>query len=319
MAGGIKMDRARRVVDHAAVTVRQVAEIPAKRRPPLHCYYEACAALVRFRKGHSRYKGTPNEHWVSGHFYLVSGEQHALECLFNVGRAITQIVQQSRAVEEARGLFDELKSGLFTIRLQVLNEGMRRLRYYEQQARRNGAAPVGAQYERDMRVMPMHFRSAAGVCRIRSLLDGIEELERVLTIQANGRAIPWNAFFYEHSRLNELCCAFLEGLDHPVAFEFAVRNHHRAKTAGSVAVQGSGTTVSAIQDGVQRMLVPRLYMREGLEREFELGRTYVVIGSPFGGYDDKFVNLNVTIHDASQCVLRIEDEVDANIQHRRAR
>lgn len=53
-------------------------------------------------------------------------------------------------------------------------------------------------------------------------------------------------------------------------------------------------------------------MRPGLEAALERGRTYIILGKPWGGFDGNMVNLNVTIQDPSQWIVRIDDEIGAN-------
>ena len=175
-------------------------------------------------------------------------------------------------------------------------------------------------YIRSEEQIASYFRSAAGIAKLRSLIQessDVEELKRLVKIQYKDDLIPWNDFYYDDTRYHMLFNRLEKGrIPHPVAISATLKGqvgfYKEAKY-----FPWSFQCYSQIQEeGDQKLVyVPKLQLaKESFHRTLFSGDRLLIVGDAWANKvkDDSsiFRNLNISVFNKSQ--FKKELDVESN-------
>ncbi len=244
---------------------------------------------------------------VPAFFRLKSGLKHAGKCPCTVEGALDLLLRGSRAVED--GLPAEFEQVLGTLQFR-LNIPMVMTK------KRQEAYPTEAFGERVGVIwkegsLDSYCRSAVGLAIIWNSVDEARdrrELSERVVIADRGKTLPWNQFFFPHSRYESLAKQLSKKKKQPRAVALTVKNVRHRENQYSV-VQCAAVRTSE-RNGYLRV-GPVILAPSTIAKKFRIGSQYIAFGDWFLGDENeyqipetthkiKFQNVMVTVHRAAQ-------------------
>jgi len=308
MAKGISMGTARK--KGCGDKVFNICELNNEDKGELLCHH--CSAEVTYVSEYKR-----KEKVVSAYLRLGQEEVHDEDCRFTVQGAVDTLVAESQAVEDYAPIFEVQDDGTYLFRMNVLVEAHKVAEQIDDLIKQGDGdlekVYKGRNYVKSERALANYFRSAAGVARIRSLIqssDDVEQLKQLIKIQYQDKMISWNDFYFEQSRYSALSKKLeSKKISYPVAIGISIKaHHHDDKWKFPYCVQGYTDTKKI--DEVTRIYVPRIRAkRNSLIDCFKVDSTYIVVGNAWlsrvSDVDNPYRNIQMVIYKKQQFVKDI--------------
>lgn len=247
-----------------------------------------CRVSIQYISGHTKKSShTP----VAAYLKLWQGVSHESWCSYIVKNAVELLVADSKDVEDADSIFEKKADGSYVFRMnllveaQTVAEGLARL----EDAGDRSKQFKGKEYVRSGKHLDSYFRSAAGVAKLRSLIEEsaeIKELEDRIKIEYKGEMIKWSDFYYDDDSYDKLCKRLERGgVRHPVAISVTVKGLQPVNAAASkypwtiqCHKQVAGT------DTKRAVYIPKISaVNNELQQRFSVDTGYLVVGNIWGG------------------------------------
>ncbi|WP_163575094.1 hypothetical protein [Halomonas faecis] len=282
----------------------------------LGCRY--CGADIQYVSAHTRGASkTP----VSAHLKLWQDAEHRNGCGYSVKGAVDLLVADSNSVENTNPIFELQDDGSYLFRMNILIDAQKVAKNIKESGggfESSGHLSTRRNYIRSEKQLASYFRSAAGIAKLRSLIQessDVEELKRLVKIQYKDGFISWNDFYYDDTRYHMLFNRLIKGnLPHPVAISVTLKGqvgfYKEAKY-----FPWSFQCYSQIKEDNHKKLVyiPKLQLaRENFHRSMSAGETCLVVGDAWANKvkDDSsvFRNFNISVFNKSQFKKELDAE-----------
>lgn len=314
MSKGIKMEFARK--NDSGDTIFHISKLHRNDNGNLNCRY--CGANVQYVSAYVRHaSNTP----VSAYLKLWQESKHAIGCGYSVKGSVDLLVADSNAVETTAPIFERQRDGSYLFRMNILLDAQRVAQHLIESGEDFDSSEhlsTPRNYIRSEQQLASYFRSAAGIAKIRSLIqdsEDAEELSRLVKIQFKDDLIDWNDFYYDETRYHVLFKRLINGrLPHPVAVNLTLKgqvNH----SINARLFHWNFQCYSQIRerDDKKMVYIPKLYMaKENFTRSIFGDDTLLVVGNAWASeVKDKasiFRSFNISIFNASQ----FKKEIDAS-------
>lgn len=274
----------------------------------LGCKY--CRANIQYVSAHSRGASkTP----VSEYLKLWHDEEHSNGCSYSVQGAVDLLVSDSNSVENTNPIFELQYDGSYLFRMNILIDAQKvaqNLADSGNKLENSKHLSTRRNYIRSSEQIASYFRSAAGIAKLRSLIQDssdVEELKRLVKIQYKDVLVPWNDFYYDDTRYHVLFNRLARGsIPYPIAISAALKG----KVGFSEEAKyfpWSFQCYSQIQEESDQKLVyiPRLQLaKEKFHSSLSSGDRLLIVGSAWANKvkDESsiFRNFNISVFNKSQ-------------------
>ncbi|RQM78021.1 hypothetical protein EHZ47_02410 [Aeromonas jandaei] len=314
MSKGIKMEFARK--NDSGDTLFHISKLHKNDNGNLNCRY--CGTSVQYV---SAYKKRASKTPVSAYLKLWQDSEHAVGCGYSVKGAVDQLVADSNAVETTNPIFEHQSNGSYIFRMNILLDAQRVAQSLSDEGGNHDPSvhlSTHKNYIRSEQQLASYFRSAAGIAKIRSLIqdsEGAEELKGLVKIQFRDGFIDWNDFYYDDSRYHILYKRLVGSrIPHPIAVNLTLKGEV-AHSIHAKKFNWSFQCYSQIKDldGKKTVYIPRLYMaKESFTKSIAGDNTLLVVGNAWANElkDEKsiFRNFSISIFNQSQFKKEINKE-----------
>lgn len=285
----------------------------------LVCKY--CGADIQYVSAHTRGASkTP----VSEYLKLWQDEEHSNDCSYLVKGAVDLLVADSNSVENTHPIFELQDDGSYLFRMNILIDAQRVAQNLAESGDKfetSSHLSTRRNYIRSEEQIASYFRSAAGIAKLRSLIQessDVEELKRLVKIQYKDELIPWNDFYYDDTRYHVLFNRLAKGsIPYPVAISAILKGqvgfYKEAK-----CFPWSFQCYSQIQEeGDQKLVyIPWLKLaKENFQRSLSSGDRLLIIGDAWANKvkDDSsiFRSFNISVFNKSQFKKELDAENNA--------
>ncbi|WP_156830550.1 hypothetical protein [Methylobacter marinus] len=296
--------------------VFHVSKLQKSDNENLGCRY--CGADIQYVSAHTRGASkTP----VSAHLKLWQDAEHRNSCGYSVKGAVEFLVADSKSVENTNPIFVLQNDGSYLFRMNILIDAQKVAQNITESGGRFESSEhlsTRRNYIRSEEQLASYFRSAAGIVKLRSLIQessDVEELKRLVKIQYKNGFISWNDFYYDDTRYHILFNRLAKGnLPHPVAVSVTLK--------GTVGLNKearyfpwSFQCYSQIneENKKRRVYIPRLQLaKESLHRSMSDGETFLIVGDAWSNKvkDDFsiFRSFNISVYNKSQFKKELDAE-----------
>jgi len=282
----------------------------------LSCKY--CGTDIQYVSAHTRGASkTP----VSEYLKLWQDEEHSNGCSYSVRGAVDLLVSDSKSVENANPIFELQDDGSYLFRMNILIDAQRVAQNLAESCDKLETSrhlSTRRNYIRSEEQIASYFRSAAGIAKLRSLIQessDVEELKRIVKIQYKDDLIPWNDFYYDDTRYHVLFNRLTKGsIPYPIAISATLKGqvgfYKEAKH-----FPWSFQCYSQIREGSDKNLVyiPRLQLaKENFHRSLSSGDRLLIVGDVWANKvkdnSSIFRNLNISVFNKSQFKKELDAE-----------
>lgn len=300
----IKMNKARFISNNSNV---EIDVITSSENGDLKCRY--CEARVLYVSAYPRETKTGTT-YVPAYLRLKSNEFHRPDCQYDTDRLIEMIVANSKDIEKESSIFSTNERGQYSFRLHMLlkaiNATFTNERADNDLGKENGL--VAKTYTRSSQILSSYIKSAAGIAKLKAIIDGDDEkkLENSIQLIFDGKNISWNDFFYDTKNYAKVVKNILntETDYHPIAICITIKNEikENEKKKYKYSLQcftGDKTSINS----VKQIEVPWVITADKeIATLFKVNGNYLIIVKPFANKvtnkdDDKieFINLYLPI------------------------
>ena len=313
MGKGIKMEFARKKDSGDAIF--HISKLQKSDNGNLGCKY--CEADIQYVSAHTRGASkTP----VSEYLKLWQDEEHSNDCGYSVKGAVDLLVADSNSVENTNPIFELRDDGSYLFRMNILIDAQRVAQNLVETGDKFETCvhlSTRRNYIRSEEQIASYFRSAAGIAKLRSLIQespDIEELKRLVKIQYKDDFIPWNDFYYDDTRYNELFNRLAKGsIPYPVAISTTLKGQVEFYKEAKYFPWSFRCYSQILKKGDQRLVyIPKLQLaKENFHRSLSSGDKLLIVGNAWVNKvkDDSsfYRNFNISVFNKSQ----FKKEVDA--------
>lgn len=284
----------------------------------LRCKY--CGVDVQYVSAHTKGASkTP----VSEYLKLWQDEEHSNGCGYSVKGAVDHLVADSDSVENTHPIFELQGDGSYLFRMNILIDAQKvaqNLAESGEKLESSGHLSTRRNYIRSEEQLTSYFRSAAGIAKLRSLIQDssdVEELKNLVKIQYKNDLIPWNDFYYDDTRYHILFNRLARGrVPHPVAISITLKGQVGYYKEAKYFPWSFKCYSQIKEEGDQRLVyIPKLQLaRESFHRSLSSGEKLLVVGDAWANKvkDDSsiFRNFNISVFNKSQ--FKKELDADSN-------
>ncbi len=314
MSKGIKMEFSKK--KNSGETIYHISKLKKSDNGNLNCRY--CGADVQYVSAHTR---GASKMPVSAYLKLWRDAEHSNECGYSVKGAVDLLVAESNSVEDTYPIFELQDDGSYLFRMNILVDAQR----VEQELSKSGKEFEASEhlssrrnYIRSEKQLASYFRSAAGIAKLRSLIQessDVEMLKNAIKIQYKDSFVSWNDFYYDETRYKILFNRLLKGrVSHPVAVNVTLKGEvslYKEAKYFPWSFQSYSQTVNT--DGEKLVYIPKLQLaKESFIKNISDGDTLLVIGDAWANKvkDDSsiFRGFNISVFNRSQFKKEIESE-----------
>lgn len=246
-----------------------------------------CGASIQYVSGHTK---ESSKRPVSAYLKLWQKESHNADCIYNLKKFIELLVAESKNVESVDSIFEALAGGNYVFRMNLLVEAQQ---VAEGLARATSDSEreqqfVGKKYVKSGKHIDSYFRSAAGVAKLRSMIEKSElkNLESSIQISYKDAVIKWRDFYYDDDSYHLLVDKVKKGkLKHPVAVSVTAKelmplNANAKKFPWEITCYKQ----IAGEDSKKKAYNPKIRtINESLQTSFSVDETYLVVGEVWDG------------------------------------
>jgi hypothetical protein len=173
-------------------------------------------------------------------------------------------------------------------------------------------------YIRSEKQLASYFRSAAGIAKLRALIQessDAEVLKKAIKIQYKDSFLSWNDFYYDETRYKILFNRLMKGgISHPVALNITLKGavkFYKEAIQFPWSIQGYSQIVE--NSGEKIVFMPKLQLaREDFVKNISAGDTLLVVGNVWAqkikDNSSIFRNFNVSVYNQSQFKKEIDLE-----------
>lgn len=283
-----------------------VAQIAKEDNGMLFC--DGCDAKVQYVSGYMR-KTTP----VAPYLKLWQNEIHENNCKFSIDGSIQLLASESKAVEDlGKLIFEFEQDGSYIFRMNVLLDAKNEFQKMmdSQKDDQDLVLKKNINYLSNKKKLSHYFRSAAGIAKLRSLIedsDDIELLKSKIKIFYKDKKIAWNDFYYDESRYHILFNRLIKKeITYPVAVNVVVKGnmqfYEQAKRF-NYSYKCYSQLLKDKESSIRFIPTLQLTNKEIGENLLDKDRV-IVIGDGWANKvfdsDNIFRNFNIGIYDKSQ-------------------
>lgn len=224
MAKGLKMYRAK---DKYSGAIIKIKDITPNNHGDLIC--EDCGVDIKYT---SAYKTKASNNEVAAYLSLKPNREHKESCNYNVVSAIKKIVDFSQSVEEGTPVITKEADGSNIYRLNFLEKALYQIHPSSEKELPNkdneepsNKSKIGTDYILSNKQIASYFRSAAGVTKIKSLLENKEDkqnFDKTIKINYKKQNISWNDFYFEQMNYDRL---YNNKYEYPLAIKIFIKDN----------------------------------------------------------------------------------------------
>ncbi|GAA5131878.1 hypothetical protein [Alloalcanivorax gelatiniphagus] len=314
MSKGIKMEFSKK--NDSGDTIYHISKLKKSDNGNLHCRY--CGTDVQYVSSYTR--GASNTP-VSAYLKLWQDAEHSDECGYSVRGAVDLLVAESKSVEDTTPIFVLQDDGSYLFRMNILVDAHKvaqDLSKYGKGFEASEHLSSRRNYIRSEKQLASYFRSAAGIAKLRSLIQespDVEALKGSIKIQYKDSFVSWNDFYYDETRYRILFNRLLKGqISHPVAVNITLKGE--ASLYGEAkyfpwSFQSYSQTVTS--NGKKLVYIPKLQLARGIfTKNISAGDTLLVVGdvraNKIKDESSIFRGFNISVFNRSQFKKEIESE-----------
>lgn len=314
MSKGIKMEFSKK--NDSGDTIYHISKLKKSDNRNLNCKY--CGTDIQYVSAYTRGASkTP----VAAYLKLWQDAEHNDECGYSVKGAVDLLVAESNSVEDTNPIFELQDDGSYLFRMNILIDAQKVAQDLSKSGKEFEASEhlsTPRNYIRSEKQLASYFRSAAGIAKLRALIQessDIEALKRIIKIQYKDSFVSWNDFYYDETRYKILFNRLLKGkVSHPVAVSLTLKsevNHYKDAKYFPWSFQSYSQIVG--NKGEQLVFIPKLQLsKESFTKNISSGDTLLVIGDVWTNKvtDESsiFRNFNISVFNRSQFKKEIESE-----------
>lgn len=223
MAKGLKMYQAK---DKCSYVVIKIKDIDPDNHGDFIC--GDCSVDIKYTRAHNT-KASNNE--VAAYLSLMPKGEHKENCKYIVAFAIKKIVDFSQSLEEGTPVISKEIDGTNIYRLNFLEKALyqtypsseKDIPNVDKEQSEN-KSKIGTDYILTNKQIASYFRSAAGVTKIKSLLESKEDksnFDKNIKINYKEQNINWNDFYFEQTNYNRL---YSKKHEYPLAIKIFIKD-----------------------------------------------------------------------------------------------
>ncbi|MFB4370448.1 MULTISPECIES: hypothetical protein [unclassified Pseudomonas] len=297
-------------------TIYHISKLKKSDNGNLNCRY--CGTEVQYVSAYTREaSNTP----VAAYLKLWQDAEHSDECGYSVKGAVDLLVAESNSVENTNPIFELQGDGSYLFRMNILVDAQKVAQDLSKSGKEFEASEHFSSrrnYIRSERQLASYFRSAAGIAKLRALIQessDVEALKNAIKIQYKDSFISWNDFYYDETRYKILFNRLLKGqVSHPVAVNITLKGDvslYKEAKFFPWSFQGYSQTVAV--DGEKLVYIPKLQLaKEDFTKNISAGDTLLVIGDAWANkikdQSSIFRGFNISVFNRSQFKREIESE-----------
>lgn len=314
MSKGIKMEFSKK--NDSGGTIYHISKLKKSDNGNLNCRY--CGTDIQYVSAYTR--GASNTP-VAAYLKLWQDAEHNDECGYSVKGAVDLLVAESNSVEDTNPIFELQDDGSYLFRMNILVDAQKvaqELSKSGKEFKESDHLSSRRNYIRSEKQLASYFRSAAGIAKLRALIQessDVEALKNAIKIQYKDSFVSWNDFYYDETRYKILFNRLLKGrVSHPVAVNITLKGEaslYKEAKYFPWSFQSYSQTVTT--DGEKLVYIPKLQLaKESFTRSISAGDTLLVIGDTWANKirDESsiFRGFNISVFNRSQFKKEIESE-----------
>lgn len=280
----------------------------------LTCKY--CGADIQYVSAHT--KGSSKAP-VAAYLKLWQEAEHSKDCSYTVKGAVDLLVAESNSVEGVNHIFELQSDGSFIFRMNILIDAQKVAQELSNSGgtfESSGHLSTHRNYIRSEQQLASYFRSAAGMAKIRALIQestDIDKLKELIKIQYRDKFISWNDFYYDETRYQILYNRLVKGsVSHPVAVNLKVKgevNYYEGAKFFPWSFQCYSQTTN--NNDKKLVYIPKLNLsKERFAKSISSGDTLLVVGNVWikklKDESSIFRNFNISVFNKLQFKKEIE-------------
>lgn len=282
----------------------------------LNCKY--CGTDIQYVSAYTR---GASKIPVAAYLKLWQDAEHNEECAYSVTGAVDLLVAESNSVEDTNPIFELQDDGIYLFRMNILMDAQKVAQDLSESGKEFEASEhlsSRRNYIRSEKQLASYFRSAAGIAKLRALIQessDVEVLKKAIKIQHKDSFVSWNDFYYDKTRYKILFNRLLKGrVSHPVAVNITLKgevNLYKEAKYFPWSFQSYSQTVD--NAGEKLVFIPKLQLaKESFTKNISAGDTLLIIGDVWANKikDESsiFRNFNISVFNRSQFKKEIESE-----------
>ncbi|MDE5423676.1 hypothetical protein L3073_15765 [Ancylomarina sp. DW003] len=293
MSKGIKLKECYHTLNKKNI---KTFEVKNSDREYLEC--PECQAKMTYTSEHSRKIGSGGEVRIPTYFRLHPKAEHDKECPNSIVGAITEILKNSKALNNGQDVFTLNANGKFRISIKQIKDEIGEEKP-DKKSSNSETSKIGRRPLTGNQVALPYLTTATALAKLYFSLDDQErkDFRKYVEIVMETRTIRWSSFFYEN--IEDL--AMKKSMPkHPVAIFLCPRDQPKFKTK-TYEIQ----CCKAEPDNP--IIIPRVYtpdqkIADAIYEEAEI----LAIGTPYKTTNGKFVNLGLYINNKAQYTSTID-------------
>lgn len=297
-------------------TIYHISKLKKTDNGNLNCKY--CGTDIQYVSAYTR--GASNTP-VSAYLKLWQDAVHNDECGYSVKGAVDLLVAESNSVEDTNPIFELQDDGSYLFRMNILMDAQKVAKDLSKSGKEfeeSEHLSLRRNYIRSEKQLASYFRSAAGIAKLRALIQestDVEALKKAIKIQYKDSFVSWNDFYYDETRYKILFNRLLKGrVSHPVAVNITLKGEVNLYKEAKY-FPWSFQSYSQIVDnkGEKIIFIPKLQLaKESFTKILSAGDTLLVIGDVWANkvQDESsiFRNFNISVFNRSQFKKEIESK-----------
>ena len=312
MSKGIKMEFSKK--NDSGDRVYHISELKKSDNGNLRCRY--CGTDIQYVSAYTRKASNKP---VAAYLKLWQDTRHTNKCGYSVKGAVDLLVADSNSVEDISPIFEEQGDGSYLFRMNILMDAQKRVKGIlesEKELESSEHLSSTRNYVRSEKQLASYFRSAAGVAKLRALIQersDFEVLKNLIKIQYKNEFISWDDFYYDEKRYKVLFKRLLAGsISHPVALNITVKKLIFNKEARCFPWSFQCYSQIVGENGEKVVFMPKIYFaKESFKEDVLSGDTLLVVGNIWKNNisentNTKFRNFNISVLNKSQFKKEID-------------
>jgi hypothetical protein len=314
LSKGIKMEFSKK--NNSGDVIYHISKLKKSDNGNLNCKY--CGTDIQYVSAYTR--GASNTP-VAAYLKLWQDAEHNDECGYSVKGAVDLLVAESNSVEDTNPIFVQQDDGGYLFRMNILMDAQKVAQDLSKSGKEFEASEhlsSRRNYIRSEKQLASYFRSAAGIAKLRSLIQessDVEALKNLIKIQYKDSFISWSDFYYDETRYKTLFSRLVKGKEsHPVAVNITLKSElNFFKEAKYLPWSFQCYSQTVDNQGDKLVFIPRLQLsKESFSKSISAGDTLLVIGDVWANNikDESsiFRNFNISVFNRSQFKKEIESE-----------
>lgn len=312
MSKGIKMEFSKK--NDSGDKIYHISELKKSDNGNLRCRY--CGTDIQYISAYTR---NASNKPVAAYLKLWQDYKHTNKCGYSVKGAVDLLVADSNSVEDVSPIFEAQNDGSYLFRMNILMDAQKvakDLLKSDKELESSEHLLSTRNYIRSEQQLTSYFRSAAGITKLRALIQersDVEVLKKLIKIQYKDEFISWDDFYYDETRYNILFDRLLKNkVWYPVAVNITLKSEV-AFYKEAKYFPWSFQCYSQIVDNKNENLIfiPKFCLaKEHFTKNILAGDTLLVVGNVWADKikdeSSKFRNFNISSFNSSQFKKEIE-------------